>query len=60
MTELQQMVFPAVINRCDHWAIKKAERQIIYSLKTIVLKKTPESPLNSKEIKAVNLKGNQP
>ena len=26
----------------------------------MVLKKTPESPLNSKEIKPVNLKGNQP
>ena len=26
----------------------------------MVLEKTPESPLNSKEIKPVNLKGNQP
>ena len=25
-----------------------------------MLEKTPESPLNSKEIKPVNLKGNQP
>ena len=27
---------------------------------TVVLEKTPESPLDSKEIKSVNLKGNQP
>ena len=29
-------------------------------LQTVVLEKTPESPLNSKEIKPVNLKGDQP
>ena len=29
-------------------------------LTTVVLKKTPKSPLDSKEIKPVNLKGNQP
>ena len=29
-------------------------------LRTVVLEKTPESPLDSKDIKAVNLKGNQP
>ena len=27
---------------------------------TVVLEKTPESPLDSKEIKPVSLKGNQP
>ena len=27
---------------------------------TVVLEKTPESPLDSKEIKSINLKGNQP
>ena len=31
-----------------------------WSLPTAVLEKTPESPLDSKEIKPVNLKGNQP
>ena len=31
-----------------------------WSLWTVVLEKTPESPLDSKEIKLVNLKGNQP
>ena len=28
--------------------------------RTVVLEKTPESPLDSKEIKPVNLKGDQP
>ena len=31
-----------------------------WCLRTVVLKKTPESPLDSNEIKPVNLKGNQP
>ena len=31
-----------------------------WCLWTVVLEKTPESPLDSKEIKPVNLKGNQP
>ena len=29
-------------------------------LQTVMLEKTPESPLHSKEIEPVNLKGNQP
>ena len=45
--------------RYENWTIKKAE-----DLKTdafnVVLKKTLESPLDSKEIKPVNPKGNQP
>jgi len=31
-----------------------------WCLQNVVLEKTPESPLDSKEIKPVNLKGNQP
>ena len=31
-----------------------------WCLRTVVLEKTPESPLDSKEIKPVNLKGDQP
>ena len=31
-----------------------------WCLQTVVLEKTPESPLNSKEIKPANLKQNQP
>ena len=47
------MVFPVVIYRCESWTIKKAEHW------TLVLEKTLESPLVSKEIKPVNPKGNQ-
>ena len=49
------MVFPVVMYACEHLTIKKAEHQ-----RTVVLKKTPESPLGSKEIKLVNPKGNRP
>ena len=49
------MIFPVMMYGYESWIIKKAEHQ-----RTVVLKKTPESPLDSKEIKAVNPKGNQP
>ena len=39
---------------------KKGKASKNWCLQTVVLKKTPESPLDSKEIKPVNLKGNQP
>ena len=53
------MVFPVVMYRCelDHkeiWALKN------WCFQTVVLKKTLESPLDSKEIKSVNPKGNEP
>ena len=38
----------------------KAEHQRIDGLQTVVLEKTLESPLDSKEIKPVTPKGNQP
>ena len=51
------MVFPVVMYRCENWTRKKAECQ---SLQTLVLEKTLERPLDCKEIKPVNPKGNQP
>ena len=53
------MVFSVVLYGCelDHkegWALKN------WCFWTVVLEKTLESPLNSKEIKQVNPKGNQP
>ena len=54
---LKAMVFPVVMYRCESWTIKKAEYQKIDAL---MLEKTLESPLDSKEIKPVNPKGNQP
>ena len=44
-----------IYNILNIWAIKKAE-----SFQTVVLEKTLESPLDCKEIKPVNPKGNQP
>ena len=39
---------------------KEGKRPKNWCLWTVVLEKTPESPLDSKEVKPVNLKGNQP
>ena len=47
------MVFLVVMYSCESWTIKMAECQ-----RTVVLEKTPESPLDSKEIKPVNLEIN--
>ena len=55
---VKAMVFPVVMCGCESWTIKKAECQRCFL--TVVLGKTPESPLDSKEIKPVNPKGNQP
>ena len=56
---VKAMVFPVLKYRCENWAIKKAEHRRIDAFSTVVLEKTLESPLYSKEIKAVNPKGNQ-
>ena len=58
--KIKAMVFPMFMYSCGSWTVKKAERQKNSCLQTVVLEKTPESPLDSKEIKSVNLKGNQP
>ena len=46
------MIFPVVMYGCESWTIKKVQH-------LVVLEKTLESPLDSKEIKPVNPKGNQ-
>ena len=51
--------FPVVMYGCESWAIKKTECRKIDAFGTVVLEKTLESPLDYKEIKAVNPKGNQ-
>ena len=54
------VVFPAVTYGCENWTIKKAEcRRIDAFFWTVVLEKTLESPLDCKEIKPINPKGNQ-
>ena len=54
------MVFPVVRYRCEMWFIKEGEHQRLDEFETVVLEKTLESPLDQKEIKSVNPKGNQP
>ena len=56
---VKAMVFPVVIYGFESWTIKKTEHQRIDAFE-LVLEKILESPLDSKEIKPVNSKGNQP
>ena len=56
---IKAMVFPVVMYGCESQTIKKAERQRIYAVQTVVLEKTLESPLNCKEIQPVHPKGDQ-
>ena len=51
------MIFPVVMYGCDSWTIKKAERQRTDAFE--LLEKTLESPLDYKEVKSANPKGNQ-
>ena len=55
---VKAMVFPVVMYGCESWTIRKAERQRIDAFE-LVLEKTLESPLDSKEIQPVHPKGNQ-
>ena len=60
MCIVRAVVFPVVVYECESWIIKKAECQRINAFQIMVLKKTLVSPLDCKEIKPVNPKGNQP
>ena len=56
---VKSLVFPVVMHGCESWTIKKAERRRTDAFGIVVLEKTLESPLDCKEIKPVNPKGNQ-
>ena len=56
---VKAMIFPVVMYGCESWTIKKAECQRIDASPTVVLEKTLESPLDLKEIKPADPKGNQ-
>ena len=56
---VKTMVLPVVMYSCESWAIKMAKQKNC-CFWTMVLEKTLESPLDSKEIKPVNPQGNQP
>ena len=57
---VKAIVFPVVMYGCESWTVKKAECRRTDAFELLVLEKTLESPLDSQEIKPVNLKGNQP
>ena len=62
---VKAMVFPVVMYGCERWTITMAEcwRTDTFeeaSLREGLLEKTLQSPLDNKEIKPVNPKGNQP
>ena len=54
------MIFPVVMYRCENWTIKKAWAPKNWCFHIVVLEKKLKSPLDCKEIKPVNPKGNQP
>ena len=56
---VKAMVFPAVMYGYEKWTVKKAEHGRIDAFWTVVLERTLESPLDRKEIQAVNPTGNQ-
>ena len=56
MVKVKVMVFPVVTYGCENWTIKKAECLRIDAFGTWCWRR----PLDSKEIKPVNIKGNQP
>ena len=56
---VKAIVFPVVMFGCDSWTIKKAESQSTDAFELWCWKRL-ESPLDCKEIKPVNPKGNQP
>ena len=56
---IKAMVFPVAMYGCESWTIKKAKQQRTDAFELVVLEKTLESPLDCKEIKPVNPKGNQ-
>ena len=58
MMRIRAVVFPVVMRGCESWTTKKAECQRIDDFKLGCWRR-PESPLDCKEIKPVNPKGNQ-
>ena len=56
---VKAMIFSVVLYGCESWTIKKSEHRRNDTFK-LVLEKILESPLDNKEIKSVNPKGNQP
>ena len=56
---VKAVVFPVVMYGCESWTVKKAERRRIEAFELWCWRRLLRSPLACKEIKPVNLKGNQ-
>ena len=56
--KVKDMVFLAVMHRCESWTIKKAECQRTDAFEPWCWRRLFQSPLDSK-IKSVNLEGDQ-
>ena len=56
---VKAVVFPVVMYGCESWTVKEAEGRRIDAFE-LVLEKTPESPLDCKEIQPVHSEGDQP
>ena len=58
MTKVRPVKAPVVMDGCESWTVKKAERWRIDALE-LWFWRTPDSPLDCKEIQPVSHKGNQ-
>ena len=56
---VKAIVFPVVMYGCENWTIKKAECHRIDAFELWCWRRL-KNPLDSKEIKPVSIKGNQP
>ena len=54
---VKAMVFPVVMDGCENWAVKKAERQGIDAFELWCWRRL-ESPMDCKEIQPIHSKGN--
>ena len=50
------MIFPVVMYRCESWTHEEGRALKNWCFRIVMLEKTLESPLDSKEIKPVNSK----
>ena len=57
---VKPVVYPVVICECENWTIKKTESLRLDSFKLWYWRRLLRIPLDSKEIKLISPKGNQP
>ena len=57
---IKAIVFPLIMYECESWSIKKAKHQRRVAFELWCWRRLLRDPLDSKEIKPVNHKGNKP